>query len=1291
MTVSASTQIPKPSDPAVFQRQCKILFERVLKDPGVKEFGTSGQAQHGIDLLGRRKDVALDHWVGIQCKLTIKSEKLPKGTVRKEAQAALGIEPKLKELIIATTAAEDAVLDQEAAAFTDEQAKLGRDFTVLVWGWGTLETEILQHEEAIRAFHPDAFPHMNRLMEGQERLSEQVSAGRDHLAAQLHEVNITLQVIRAQTAGLSTQDESSANTVLDRQIDHYRDLLNNGQFTVAQELLEKLWDTLPSGATGRIRFRIRANIAACKLQSGRDTEAGQLYLEACDYAPDQPRAPAFKVLGLILLGRPREAFELGVSMIDSAGDTGPLVGHIIMAAKHLSDVEDSFAIIPAGLDDDPFVAFAKIDFLRTRHDDGSWWEIAASAHARHPDDENLARCNADAVIDQACRWAAENNRGMLPHDLHDAVKGAAKTLREQFDRNLARAKTGTAADISLAVNLSTAWRLLRNFDEARAAIQQGLEIAPENDILRASRAAIALESGNTEEAADALQDLPKSRDLVFGQLQLFANRGDWLSLVALAEDTDLSHYSGPDQAFFEALVLLARIRLDARASPKDDVDALLAKHPDEAIVPIVLYEVAASQNDPEWSAALFNEARRRPNLTFPARLMLSRIAEREGDAEAVIQLLDGHIPLDSDTEELRCLARAFVNAPPREAAVAFAAALPESLKNTAFFTRVIASIDYNRGALTEAEEAFRSAIVRDPTDLHAHIGLINTLMRLDRRADVEAHVKSLDLASVEGPAMFKMGLAQLLVHFGEVNKGLAYGYETALTNRDDPRTALLYIGLILPDPTGLRVPAVGDRIAEDCSIDLERDDATRMRVTIEAGPDRPSIDHYSPGHAFAKQLIGARKDDVIVYEPAGGSAQRWRILGFKHKYLALLHDIMETFAARFPESGGFYAVELQDDDVTPILDQIRAKSEADAQIVEKYVSEGYPLSLVAKLLGRTPIDTAAHILRHGHPIKTCIGTEGEREAAANAALLGREKGVVLDAYTAWCAHSFGLLSTLKSLFPRVVLPRSALDEFRIWRQDYEDHADQPVMTMSYAHGQYFRQEVTPEESRQVINAINEVIDSLEAGLEILPAVAPGTPSELETAFLEVSRDGSLDSVYLAASQDLVLLSEDMHYRNLARQLYQRDGFWLQIALMAAIDADVIDLGEYARTVAEIAIQKHDYVALNDAVLTAIVENDPDDTMPRLRAALEFIGTASADVPSHTKVGWHFLFRLWRRVRLSNHRKQRASGMMLERLVTMLSQHQDVAAVLKDMIEGSKHRRDLQRYIEGWARGHFIPL
>jgi cellulose synthase operon protein C len=350
MTVSASTQIPKTSDPAVFQRQCKVLFEHVLNDPHIEEFGTSGQGQSGIDLLGRRRARGLDHWVGIQCKLTIKSQKLKageKGVVEVEAAKALAFQPKLTELIIATTASNDGVLQREAALFTDRQAKLGRDFTVQVWGWETLSAHILQYEAALKAFYPDAFPQTERIIRGQDKLIEDVgslAAKQNAFAAEQSSMQALIVRIDRQTAGSIARqavwDDRSIDTLLDRQIDQLRDMLNAGKPRTALALLEGLWGGLPDGAEGRIRFRIRANIAACLLRLGEERDAAKTYLQAYQYAPSDPKAVSLKVLAYLLLDQPKDALTFGRAALTGGPEEGPLVAYMITAAKLVPDEDD---------------------------------------------------------------------------------------------------------------------------------------------------------------------------------------------------------------------------------------------------------------------------------------------------------------------------------------------------------------------------------------------------------------------------------------------------------------------------------------------------------------------------------------------------------------------------------------------------------------------------------------------------------------------------------------------------------------------------------------------------------------------------------------------------------------------------------------------------------------------------------------------------------------------------------------------------------------------------------------
>ncbi len=508
LSVSASTQIPKTSDAAVFQRQCKVLFEHVLNDPHIEEFGTSGQGQRGIDILGRRRDLALDHWIGIQCKLTIKAEKLKageKGVVEVEATKALAFNPPLKELIIATTAANDAVVQREAALFTDRQAKLGRDFTVQVWGWETLSAHILRYEAALKAFMPDAFPQLDRIIRGQDKLIEDVgtfAAAQNSVAAEQSSMRALLVRIEQQTAGSIARqnvwDDRSVDTLIDRQIGQLRDMINSGRPQTALNLLGGLWEGLPEGVEHRIRFRIKANIAACLFRLADERRAGETYLEAYQYAPTDPKAIAIKVLAHLLLGQPQDALAFGRTALTGGPEQGPLVAYMITAAKFLPSEDDPLQLITEAVANDAAVALAKIDYLRSRGEPGSWWDFAIEVHARHPDDENLARVAAEAHIDRAAQWVEANDRRPVT--------------------------------------------LLR---------------APDDQVLKQALLTISLESGDHASARRAMNGLSESRDVIIGRLQLAANAGEWQEIIHLHAEVDLSTLETEDQALLEALTLLA--------------------------------------------------------------------------------------------------------------------------------------------------------------------------------------------------------------------------------------------------------------------------------------------------------------------------------------------------------------------------------------------------------------------------------------------------------------------------------------------------------------------------------------------------------------------------------------------------------------------------------------------------------------------------------------------------------------------------------------------------------------
>ena len=137
--------------------------------------------------------------------------------------------------------------------------------------------------------------------------------------------------------------------------------------------------------------------------------------------------------------------------------------------------------------------------------------------------------------------------------------------------------------------------------------------------------------------------------MIFGRLQLAANGGDWPAIIRLHTEVDLSTLETDDGALLEAFVVLARAKLGQIREPKAETAALLQKYRDEPIIPIVLYELAVHERDGVWATELFKAAfAKRDRGNSATRMMLARLAEREDDAEKIIELLDGQVDVTQD-------------------------------------------------------------------------------------------------------------------------------------------------------------------------------------------------------------------------------------------------------------------------------------------------------------------------------------------------------------------------------------------------------------------------------------------------------------------------------------------------------------------------------------------------------------------------------------------------------------------------------------------------------------------
>lgn len=1288
MSALAATQIPKPANEQDFERACVPLWCDLLGDPNVQLNARRGQAQDGVDLFGMR-DRDPNRYVGIQCKLKGDGKHLSDTEVRQEVTKALGFEPSLSEFFIVTTAPDDGAMHELARVLTHELHAKGRTISVYVWGWGTLEQKISDSARARHAFDPTYSPYAERnrgeVIEFQQEERELHATTHAQLA--LMDARLT-QLFASQSAGPAdaTSVVEAVEVHLDAEIDNYRDLATRGQPKVALPLLEGLLARVRGSASGRILFRITANIGFCRLALGDDAAAAALMEEAYTHAPLEPKAAANRALGLLLQSRWQEVVSFGRDRLQADPSNEALASYVLQAARRDPEIVCSLDVVPEGLRSSAMVMVAWADVLRNREAPPTWWEVARAALAAHPGEVQVRQLAATAELDEVLMAGHFQRTHLITPEERTRLEDVAGVFRECWDVARVIDAPLRPEHLALCGNLALALFVLGDHAEALNVVRQGLGLVSDDADLIGRAVMIAIESGDDRLVEEFLPRLPDGPEATLLRLQDYLARKAWPEILALlAKHSDLVPET--EQPLAQTAARLAALAVASQHVGEMDLEPVVQFAAIDARASVLVAGFASDRGLEQASenAFLAALAALKDDDHIANRLMVAHLAEDRSKPRIVADLLLGHIDETHDSRHLRCLARALVNNMPiREGAVDFFARLPDSLRDHPVYLYGEGLLHLNRGALPEAERCLRRAIAGSPNLIDRHLALITVLNRLGRGDQVKSVLDGLDLDTAVGKPNEKMHIAQLLRQGGEGARGMAYGYETLQSARNEPDAALRYLGLVLLLPEGDGSIPVVDAIGVDTWVALEGENGTITSFVIEGEEDRAADGVVSPRHPLAAAALDRHVGDDFTLPAAFGNVRTWRVVEVKHKYLHAAHEVMATFEQRFPDARGFYTVHMREDDIEPALEQVRRASEGHRSLVDLYVENHLPLNMVASRSGRDTIGFAEYVRWHGFTIQACVGVEPERLAANELISQHRAGGAVLDTYAAWTAASMDVLDVVEKVFGSLQVARSTIDELLMLREHFQIRGDGgSQLTVAWRDGQFFREEHSTEEVQAHRASIEEQIAKIERYCEVVPSAAPDNPSELAIEITEMFDEMVLDAGILAARGRL-LVSEDLHYRGVVEAAVDAKGVWLQAVFMFARAAGLIDQARYAGLVSQLAARRHGHVAITAEDMLYELRLDDDAEGWRINALTEFIGTKDADLPSHFNVVQGFLAGSWTNGEPPL-RVARATGAILRNLLRHRTH--DWAWVLAKLRASS--RGPLRRYIEGWMRGHMI--
>lgn len=1282
MPLLATTQIPKPSEDQAFERASIVLWRYLLGDPNVQRYGRSGQRQYGVDLVGiRNGDPA--HLVGIQCKLKGADHPLTKKEVRDEVEKALTFRPELREYFIITTAPDDTKLQQLAHELTIAFAAKGKQLVIRVWGWNTLEERIFEYPKAREAFDPEYSPYTEQIFEQlQESNRKQTADIKACFEAGLSTITNSLTRIEA-TSGDATVASNGLETHLDEEIDGLRELIINGKPRTALPLFERLLAQVAEVATGRILFRIKANIGICFFGLGEDEKAAHLLSEAYGYAPTEPKAIANKALSMLLSEEWKELLAFGTDALNANPANDDLAGYLIQAARFDKTIDDPLALVPDQVKKSSTVMLSRVDFLRHRGRLTDWWQAAREVVKAYPDDLHAQQFAAEADLDEILSDSRYQRTALFRPGERSKIIAATDVLQRHWDKACAGEGAIRPEHLALCNNLIVAFHALDDLPKAIAIARQGLERAPEDKELT-TRAAFAAVDGQDEALVrELLPRLPPNPGTAILKFRFHAQRSEW------AEVVELCRANGALIPACERVMVTATGRLaEIILNPGEDIAASLmavAKDvADNSRASIIAADFALKAGYEKIGDEAYQNALRNINdeSNISGRLMVAMHAAKRGDWESVADLLDGHIDENHDSEELHALTTALINESPiRKRSTRFIERLPDAIRSLPFYLHAAGLIHFNCGALNAAEISLRQAIAVKPK-LSSCLALFTTLHRKNEQEKIAPILQSLDLASLDGTPGQKMHLARELCSMGQNDTALSYAYGVLRQAPNDPNAALGYFSLLISDPTGLMIPSMptADLNAWVC---LAGDGNERFEFIIEEGADRPANGMLSPTHPVAAAVLGLKVDATFESQHGFGSKTTWRVKEIKHKYLHALHDVMENFQTRFPDAKGLYRFTVKNGDIQPILDQVKKAAEMNRKFADFYLLQHVPMAMVASQLGKDSVSFAEYLRGLGEDIKACIGIGAERSAAQNLLLQHRASGVVLDTYTAWMVATMDVLDTLLAVFGKIFVPQSVIDELRNLNEgQFSEHT---AMTIGWHNGQFIRQELTKEEIEAHSRFIGDQIQKIKHNCQVESVAAPDSPTELATRLAQTFGPYVLDAANLAA-EGHILLSEDMYFRKYANAAVPVKSIWLQAVLTFARDNGMIKRERYADAIVQLAFRRHSYLSLDAGTLWDVFVADAFN-LDQFRIVAKFIGTKDADILSHISVATVFLREIWRTKYSLEMKRKSATGVLLGYLIRHRSD--DWESVLAFIKVGAN--QNLKEYIDNWAQGHFLPM
>lgn len=1202
-------ELPKPKNETDFEVMCAVVYGAVFGDRLAKANGGRGQAQRGVDVYVRPKDGGT---IGIQCKKYTRTKLSWDDVLEEVRKADEGHQP-ITMLLVATTSDSNAELQQKVMKLSEER-RASDKFDVTVEFWEDIECRINSLPILQEHYAPNA-PGGAYQRQGREiaAMREIASETRDMVS------NLTL---------LPEARVDSADRIVSGRLDHANKLIKAGRFREALEALDSIGADLgPFDQHQKARWHLQRGVCLW-LSKGDLEQASGLFAKAYDLYPGDERMAAARVRGLLLSGDYRAAADAGTEELERFPLSVPVW---VAAANARLMLGESVSITDA-----PSAIRGESDVLlfishAAKHAGNSCLalELAEKA-ATHVDASFFARESFIGLVveDCAANPVAAQFRLVSKEKIERLTRAVA--LFEPREDRLFTIQSSHAA--VTAAQLGFALMILGRTQEALSLV----DLSRARGISHPAFARIEIqaleETGREEEA-----------------LERASSRFNELEIDALATAAEIAARLGNIE-FVSAASRSARERF-----PENDN---IAEH-----LRALEWGASAKREGKDRAASLVLAAGEMSEWGLPLLCSASRIlrwADRTIEAEngeniAIAKLSKGASPGDTlMVAETIFLARRFAEAAPlfevllagtEGAASDLHARLMACYMETRNNGKARTLLKALPNGWAENEELRRCAM-----ELGRRAGDWDLLMPLaNRQLEVEPEeasswlFKLMVLARGASPAVFQdeLGktpdilrgsvktlaqLGSLELRYEEAEKGLRRLYRLLRENMDEPEAyaAFLTNFLIgkLPeiDPT----PQI---VGPGCYVSIEDEDGRQeiFGIDPEGLDDLPKRGTYfSIESDEAKSLIGAKVGEERQLRRLSGGITSVRVLAVGSVYHKLASEAQER-AGTIAGLPNLKAMKIGCSgdptvDLAKLHEEVLRSNKVRDSIIESYAKGHLTLSLLSEAIGHSTVEACLGWHDQWPALFVGRGLAEERKSISSL-LSSKQRPIVVDASALAELVRFSLGDVLGALGTVLAAP-ATLEIVSSFRE--EARSDTSVGSAFDAGGKLGFVEATEERKELRKRFGDNLVEALERHCRVEPAYGNAGESREQQSLAELLSREEIEVILLAKEHGAVLLTADGRLRELAKQYYDVDGAWPQVAVMVALEAGAVSATNAAEfSVGEFLSNRH-FVSLAPADLFWMIGQGNVWVQSGMRRLKTYLSSSNSEVSSAVTLAKEFL-------------------------------------------------------------------